>query len=236
MPEDNTKPVSQSALPAALTGLTKRQQVEKANKNIFIWVAAAAVVVSLSVVMLQFLVREALFNSKIISKQQSTSQTLEQNKKNFDGLKRNIDALLADDSLSTLRVNQNDSSLQVILDALPTNGDTTSFSNSLYNKVLSRQGVTISGVSVGTGSAVTAESQATSLSSDPQAITFGTSISGSADQIRATLLDVEKVIRPISIKQMSITVSAGKLDVSLQGETYFLSRSSISLGKETIKP
>lgn len=234
MPEDNTKTPQKPAMPAALTGLTKRQQVEKANKNIFIWVAVAAVIVSLSAVFLQFLIREALFNGKVIDRQQATSKTLEQNKKNFEGLKSNIDALLADDSLAGLRVDPKDSSLQVILDALPTSGDTTSFSNSLYNKVLSRQGVTVSGVSVGADGASVAPVGVTSA--EPQAMTFGASISGSPDQIRATLMDIEKVIRPINIRQLSVSVGSGTLEVNFQGETYFLPRSSVSLGKDTVKP
>lgn len=242
MPEDNKSPQKPS-LPAALVGLTKRQQVEKTNKNIFIWVAVASVVLALSAVTLQFLVREALFNGKVISEQEKTSKTLEENKKNFVSLKREIDALLADDSLAALRVNPNDSALQVILDALPTNGDSTSFSNSMYNKILSRQGVSIAGVSVGGASvaaavpgATPAVPAATGATATPQILTFQASIAGSPDQIRAALLDIEKVIRPMAVRQISITAGGGQLEVSLQGDTYYLPRSTVALGKKTIKP
>ena len=97
MPESNTPPAPQKAADqSALTGLTKRQQLKKTNQNIFIWVTIAAVVLAFSVVALQFLVRQGLFNAKIIEEQQKTSRALDESKKNFDGLKKNVDGLLAD--------------------------------------------------------------------------------------------------------------------------------------------
>lgn len=244
MPESNpTTPAPQKpADQAALVGLTKRQQLKKTNQNIFIWVAAAAVVLAFSIVALQFLVRQGLFNNKIISEQQKTNRTLEESISNFDGLKRNVDALLADTKLSALRANPSDSSLQVILDALPTTGDATTLSNSLYNKILSRQGVNIVSVTAGGADAsVVAVAPAptptdVAVVNSPQPLTFDASIAGSADQIRATLVDVEKVIRPMVIRQMYITVSGTQLETNIQGETYYLPHSTVKLGDKSIKP
>lgn len=241
MPETaNTNEAPQKPdAPASLVGLTKRQQLKQTNKNIFVWVAGAAVVLSFSIVALQFIVRQGLFNNKIITEQQATNKALDQSKANFSGLKHNVDALLADNKLAALRANPSDSSLQVVLDALPTTGDPTTFSNSLYNKILSRQGVTISGVnvgSVGVADGSTTVAPEASGSGAPQPLVFGAAIAGSPDQIRLTLLDIEKVIRPIVVRQLNITVNGALIQANIEGETYYLPRSTVSLGDKSIKP
>lgn len=125
---DTQQPAAQTkgpAGPAALTGLSKRQQLENTNKAIFLWVAAAAFVCTLSIVALQFIIRQGIFNIKIISAQQKTVDTLENNIQNAEGLKQNVNALLANQSLAKLRAAEGDTPFQVIIDALPTSGDTT---------------------------------------------------------------------------------------------------------------
>lgn len=239
MPESNTPPAPQKAADqAALTGLTKRQQLKKTNQNIFIWVTVAAVVLAFSIVALQFLIRQGLFNGKIIGEQQKTSRALDQSIKNFDGLKRNVDGLLADTKLSSLRANPNDNSLQVVLDALPTSGDPTSFSNSLYNKILSRQGVTINAVTVGAlDGAVDPNAAPVAVATEgAQPLPFDVSFVGNAEQLRNTLLDMEKTIRPIVVRQMNIAVGEGFVEVTAQGETYYLPKSTVKLGEKQIKP
>ncbi len=246
MPTDNMTPQTSQPSQAAevvrpLTGLTKRQQLENANKNIFVWVAIASAVLALSAVALQFLVREAMFNQKIISAQRTTNKTLEQSKENFSVLKSDVDELLADSSLAGLRVNPQDNSLQVVLDALPTSGDATSFSNSLYTKVLVGRSVSVNGISVGdlTGAAATAvmpTAPVTPVEGGVQPLPFNVGFTGNQQQVHGTIIDLEKVIRPIKLSQLSAQVEGGALKLNVTGETYYLPRSSISLGKESITP
>lgn len=240
MPDTAQKPAEQPKL----IGLTKRQQIEKSNKTIFIWVAIAGVAVSLAIVLMQFLVRQALFNQKVINQKQVTTKRLDENLANADGLKRNVDALLANTSLSLLRVRPQDSVLQVIPDSLPSTGDPVSFSNSLYNKVLQRSGATISGVSVGADAGLVAsapveETPASPSSGRPSPIPlpYSFSATGSLDQISRTLVDMDNVIRPISVTRMNITASpGGVLTVVVAGDTYYMPSVNIELGKISIKP
>lgn len=247
MPNDTSEQSApqKQTLPSSLAGLTKRQQLDKAKRTTFIWVAIAAAVLALSVVLLQFFVKEALFNQKVISKKAETQKIIEQNLENAPELKKNVDALLADDSLAILRANPEDNSLQVILDALPTTGDTTTFSNSLYNKVLQRSGVNMTSVTAGLtddlaalGGAAPTESTADQASLDPgpKPLPYTVTLIGSQEQVKTALLDVEKTIRPINNKKMVIVAADGALNVTLTGETYFLPRTTVDLGKVTIKP
>lgn len=242
-------PVAKPAEQPKLVGLTKRQQIEKTSKTIFIWVAIAGTVVALSIVLMQFLVRQALFNQKIINQKQETSKRLDTNLTNADGLKRNVDALLANTSLSLLRVREQDSVLQVIPDALPSSGDPVSFSNSLYNKILQRSGASITAVSVGDQSgavvadpalAESAAAPATAASATkptPIPLPFSFTATGNIQQIERTLSDMNSVIRPIVLNNMTVTASeGGVLSVLVSGETYYLPSVKVELGKTTIKP
>ena len=245
MPESNEaiKEAQKPGAQTALVGLTKRQQLKKTNQVIFMWVAAAAVVLAFSIVALQFLVRQGLFNGKIISEQQKTERALEDSKKNFDGLKRNVDALLADTDLAILRANPSDNTLQVILDALPTTGDPTTFANSLYSKVLPKSGVSITDVSVTTAAAgaATAVPAATTpvvaaAGGGTQPLPFDVSIAGAPEQVKNTLMDMEKVIRPMVVRQLNVTVNGSQLNTNIVGETYYLPRTKVELGDKVIKP
>lgn len=248
MPESTPAPVEKPAVQPTLVGLTKRQQIEKSGKTILIWVAVAGAVVALSIVLAQFLVRQGIFNQKIISQKQETSKRLDANLSNADGLKRNVDALLANTSLSNLRVREQDSVLQVIPDSLPSSGDPVSFSNSLYSKILQRSGASITGVIVGTPGGETAvpvatdetgavDPSAVSTVSSPIALPFTVSATGSLQQISQTLSDMDKVIRPIVITKLAIQSGAGgSLTVDISGETYYLPGVKVELGKKPVNP
>lgn len=241
----DTQPTQPQApnVQVSLVGLTKRQQLDKTNKTIFVWVAVAAIVLTLSAVALQFIVRQGIFNLSIISAEQKTNKTLEESIQNAQGLKQNVDALIANQSLSGLRASDKDTALQVIIDALPTTGDTTSFSNSLYTKILPLGGAKISSVSVGTNTvtpvvaapvATTAPAASGTVSALP--LPFSVTFAGNEKQVKDTLLSVERVIRPIEVTQLSITVNDGTLMTTLAGQTYYLPRSTVQLGQETKKP
>lgn len=239
MPEGQTPPKPGGQ--PTLTGLTKRQQLQHANKTTFIWVAAAGIILSLSIVALQFLIREGIFNQRIISKKQQANSTLAQNIENVKELKQNVDALLANESLAKLRANPSDSALQVILDALPTTGDATTLSNSLYSRVLNRDGATISAVSSGIeGAADPAVTGGTpsgvGVSSGAQSVPFTVVFNGRRDQVRNTLVSMEKSIRPLKALTLKLEAAENNLNVTLMGETYFLPKSTVEVQTESIKP
>lgn len=234
----------------APTALNKRQQVQKANKAIFLWVAIAAAIVTLSLVALQFLVRQAIFNAQIIKEKSATNSTLVQNIENAAQLKKNVDALLADDRLANVKANESDNNLKVILDALPTNGDTTSISNSLYTQVLNRSGITVEAISVGDPAAAAAVAPVApavapvpvtdvNASAAPAPVPVPFTVSARGDVVQATnaLLDLQKVIRPFNLTNLQITAADDKkLNLSIKGETYYLQASSVKIGQKELRP
>ena len=221
-----------------LTGLRKRQQIQKTNRTILLWVAVASIVVSVALVLLQFLVRQALLNNKVIGAKAETYQTLKQNIENAKTLKVNVNKLIADDSLSSARANESDSNLKVILDALPSTSDATTFANSLQNSILSRSGVKIDGLSAGDSAALAMAAIVlpTAGADTPQPIPFTSDVTGDYLKIQTLLVDIERVIRPIQIKTLSITGSDNALSVRIGGVTYYSPEKTVKLGTQSIQP
>lgn len=228
-----------------LSGITKRQQIAKVNKAIFIWVAVASAIISLSIVALQFVVRQGIFNSQVIKAQSKTNSIVAQNIESAKTLKQNVDALQANEDLNSAKAASTDNNLKVILDALPTSGDTTTIANSLYSLVLKKSGVEVTSISVGNGQAegaapavVAATTPAVAAGpQSPLPVTFSVGIKGSIDQVRTTLENIERVLRPFNITLMNIKAGANAtLEVTINGDTYYLQESTVQLGSEVKKP
>jgi hypothetical protein len=229
-----------------LANIGKRQQVAKANKMIFVWITLASVVIVICGVLSIFLVRQAIFNQKIINQKSKTNTTIAQNIENAKVLKENVDELIADTNLAEVRVNDADSNLKVIFDALPTTGDSTTLSNSLFSQIFSSAGVSTDSIVVGSSASVVTDAavsagESTSTDSSvapaPQAIPFQAAVQGSNQAIVAMFSNLERVIRPMSISQFNIKAADnGQLVVSLVGESYYLSADTVKLGKTVVKP
>lgn len=231
-----------------LTGLKKRQQIDKTNKTILLWVAGASVIVVICLVTLQFLIRQAIFNQEVISAKSETNKTLKQNIENAKTLKTNVNKLIADSNLQKVRAVESDSNLKVILDALPSTGDPTTFSNSLQNAILDRSGAKIINLSstASEGGVATTAPAATSTAPTPTAggiggsatpltLGFSTEVSGKYDVIKQTFLDIERVIRPMQVKVVTISGTDTELTAKISGVTYYLPEKTVKLGTQSKK-
>lgn len=245
------KPVDQQA-PAqatqpsqpAMTGVRKRQQIQDTNKQIFIWLAVAAVIVSVCLVALQFLLREFMFNQKIINKKSETNSTLVKNLTEAEKLRENVNALLADESLNSLKYetsNTKTTALNVVLDALPVEGDTTAFANSLQAVVLPRSGVAISELNTsitqdGGASAVDPTAVA-APATEPSPLPFTAGFKGRYADAQRALDDMSRVIRPISLNKLTIrSTDKDILQVSIGGMTYYMPARTVEVRTEVMKP
>lgn len=225
----------------ALTGVRKRQQIEMTNKRIFLWLAASAVIISFCIVALQFLVREFMFNQKIISAKSKTNQQLVENVTAANKLTENVKALLANTNLSSLKADPNDpksSNLSVVLDALPVNSDPTGFASSLQTVVLPLSGVSIRELSTSNiDDASLTEQGSTMGSNTPSTLPFKAGFNGTYPEVQKALVDMARVIRPINLTELGIVASdEGKLQVTVAGVTYYLPARSIDVRTEVLKP
>lgn len=240
-PEETTTQPVQPTQPG-MTGVRKRQQIQNTNKNIFVWLAVASVIVSICLVALQFLVREFMFNQKIISKKGDTNKILIQNVKEAKVLQDNVNALLADSNLSALKYeteNTQTSALSVVLDALPVEGDATEFANSLQAAVLPRSGVSIRELNTTTiedPNAMTTDVVATAAT-QAMSLPFSAGFSGKYADVQQALVDMSRVIRPIHLTNLTIRADDnGVLQTNISGVTYYLPARAVEVREEVLKP
>lgn len=221
-----------------LAGFRKHQQVAQTNRHIFGWVVMASVVVAICVVLIQFLFQHLVFNYKVIGKKTETNTTLVRNIDAASELKKKIDALVTNTNLQKVASSNQTASttnnLQIVLDALPTENDGETFSNSLATVILSRTNVKVTSLTAGVQAG---EAEATASSGAVGTTPFSFTIEGSYSEIEATLENIAKVIRPIRIDSLTLRVaSADNMVAAVEGVTYYLPASSVDLGKVEVKP
>lgn len=221
---------------AALTGLKKRQQIVSANRMVFAWIVAASLMIGICGVFAQFLIRQLVFNNKIYSALATTSQTLDKNAKAYDSLKSSVVKLVADVNLNALKKGETSTALQVIIDALPTEENRSALATSMQNEVLGPSGVTINSFSVSDSDSDTATSSGSIEETNASAFDFTFSITGSYTQVEQALQNMERSIRPITIKSIDIQGTTEKLDASITATTYYQPAKDIQLKSTEVKP
>lgn len=221
-----------------LTGLKKRQQIASANKMIFVWVIVASVAIAFCGVTMQFLVRQAIFNQKIIGAKLEAQGTLSKNIDNVKTLKQNIDALQADSRLSQVKANPEDTNLKVVLDALPTTDDGTALGASLQQVILPKSGVNTTDLTtISQADLAVADPSAalTSLTGTPTS-NFTFASTGDYNRIKAMLGDLERTIRPMDVQKLSLQSTDGQVKATVEGVSYYSPQQTVQVGKKTLKP
>lgn len=230
-------PRTQTAQPSAkeasrLTGLKKRQQIEVAGRVMFIWIAIAAAALSFCVATGQFLFNKWLHNNRVVAAKQTALQTLSSNITNAKELTSEVDALVANEALASVKTNAGDPNTKSVLDALPTTFDPAALATSLQQAVLNRSGASIDNIAVPQEVGSIASSE---LPAGPQEMRFTFAATGSYDQIRSTILDVERTIRPMRIISLNLIGSDNNLRATVECVTYYQPAKNVGVKKEVIK-
>jgi len=223
-----------------LTGLSKRRQITMAGRAMFLWVAIAAVVVSLAVVALQFLYQQWSFNNRVIEAKYTASATLTKNVAAVDALKTNVDALLGNPDLSASRSSDSESNLQVIFDALPSKSDVTALATSVQQVIVPRSGVSLESISVPAedGGATSSSTNATATpttSGSAVAQTFNVVVPGNYNSIHTFLQNLEKTIRPMTITTLNVSGSDKSLRATISFVTYYQPDVTVDITRKAIR-
>ncbi|MDO5343521.1 MAG: hypothetical protein Q4F02_01235 [Candidatus Saccharibacteria bacterium] len=220
--------------------LRKRQQIDSSKKTMFLFVAGAAFVSGVALVVAFFLVQQILFHASVVSEKQKTIATLDHNKRSIDELKKNVQALEANDALNAAKLNDRSGGLQTILDALPAGANADALGASLQRKFVEGiNGIALENLSVtytpdesGADGAEVSDGQAVSPS-----VTFAMTVSGSSSSIKELLVRFERSIRTIEVNSIEIqSGDDGRITMSLNGKAYFEPAQTIKLEKKVVKP
>lgn len=222
--------------------IRKRTQIAKANKTMFIWIAVAAALVGSALVVSFFLAQKALFNEKVLGEKTTTISNLDNNIKVAPDLKNQIQVLDTNQALASSKANPDDQAVQVILDALPSEGNSLALGASLQNKLLaavpglksveSLQVDPIQGIE-SLSDTTTVDASATAGANE---ISFRLVVKGSQDSIKTVLQNFERSIRLITINTLQIeTQSDGQL-LTIQAKAYYEPSKVIQLQTKVVKP
>ena len=213
-----------------LTGLKKRQQIEIAGRTMFLWVAAASVALSFCVATGQYLFTKWQYNNKIISAKYKAADTLKKNVDSAKQLKEDVDALVANEPLNSVKTKETDSYAKSILDALPGTFDPAALATSLQQAILTRAGVTVESINV---PPETDAAEATGPT--PQEMKFSVVVSGPFDRIKTMLADMERTIRPMKVSSVNVNGTDSNLRATVEVITYYQPSKAVTIKKEAVK-
>lgn len=221
--------------------LRKRTQIAQASRTMFIWIAIASALVGTAIVVSIFLVQKLSYNEKVLAAKQTTVSNLDHNLSVVDSLKADVQALDANSALMSVKANPTDQTLQVVLDALPSDANSLALGASLQNKLLanipgpysleSLQVTPVSGVESLSGS--TTVDASGSATADNQ-ISFSFSVKGNQAALRQVLQNLERSIRTIVVTHLTIETQSDGLSMSVEGHAFYQPAKSIELTEKTV--
>lgn len=218
-----------------LTGLKKRQQIEHANRVMFIWVAVASVAVSFFLVATQFLYQKWTYNNRVIAAKTKASDTLTLNIKNAQKLQENVNALIGNSDLASLKTSPDDPNTKIILDALPSKFDSTALATSLQQAILNRSGVIIESIMVPGQSPTLPTSSPVAAESKPTEMKFSITATGSYDRIRGMVVDLQRTIRPMKLTNINLAGSDNSMRATIEGVTYYQPSKTLNIKQEVVR-
>lgn len=222
----------------ALTGVKKRQQIQQANKTVFIWVSIAAVVVTIAIVLAQFMVKQFIFNNQILGYESTAADNLKASIDAYEPLKKSVANLTANQDLTVLRVSPSDNAVQVVIDAMPTVDDRIALAASLQQVILARSGAKIDNFSFTQPSSgvTTPQASAASQTTTYQEITFSVQANGPYDTIKKLLDDMHHSLRPIRVTSLKLSGASNSMQAQIQATTYYALPRTADIKTKTITP
>ncbi len=220
--------------------IRKRQQIEQAGRTMFLWVAIAALVVGMAAVLLASLYQRLVFNQKVINEKNNTASVLRENNETVQELKKNIRILNTNQALLDTSRSDDAEPLSVVLDALPSQVNTTALGASLEQRLLNVDGVKIETLGVQSIDEDSDDEDSDSASSggDNQ-ISFEFTIStpaGKASALKKVLTNIEKSIRAIDITSLTIEQQSSRITLTVEGRAFYELEKQVELQEKAIRP
>ncbi|HEX9679125.1 MAG TPA: type 4a pilus biogenesis protein PilO [Candidatus Saccharimonadales bacterium] len=195
---------------------TKRQAIEKAKSTVLTSVVIASIVVSFSIVTVNFLWDLRGYNSRVIKEKNLAKVTLRQNLINADELTAQFSVFEASGVKSS-----------EILDALPSTYDYAALVTSV-NSIAKRSGLELTGFA---GTDQSNEAPGTAVTPSPFEMAFSISVAGSYDSLKKFVDNLDRSIRPFQVRALSISGTDQAITADIAISTYFQPKADI--GTET---
>jgi hypothetical protein len=228
------------------TAIRKRQQIANANRMMFLWVAAASVIVGIAAVVSLFLVQKLFFNEKVLAEKAKTASVLSQNNKVVDELKNQVRVLNTNQALKEAMVPGENEPIQVVLDALPDKANSSALGASLQEKFLNDPALKLESLNVDPVQGVESQTDenvqdasVTGAATGENQITFRFSVStdvNNANVLKDLLQKLERSIRTVDITGLTIETQGTRLVLTVNGHAFYEPAKSVELKDKTVKP
>ncbi len=226
--------------------IRKRSQISRASKTMFIWVAVASVIVSFAAVASVFLVQKLAFNIKVINEMNTTVSRLDGNNKAIKKLQTEIRVLDTNTALATSKANSSDQSLQVILDALPSEANSLALGASLQTRLLAGiEGLTLESLNVTPVAGVesianddgsVSSSEETDDEEVAPSIDFSFVVSGNQASLKQVLNNLERSIRTIHVLSVQIENQDAQQIMTVNARAFYQPAREVKLYDTVVKP
>lgn len=211
--------------------IRKRQQIDSSKKTMFLFVASAAFLSGIAVVVSIFLIQQIVFHSKVIIEKQTTISRLDKNIENVNKLKDNVRVLETDAALNSVKSSDESSALQTILDALPDTANADALGASVKSRFIDTvDGITINSLMVSpVNNEETGEAAA-------DAVTFSLEVMGDGNKLKELLTKFERSIRVIELSSFEVRSGDNHLSLVIQGRAFYEPAQVVQLQKKVVKP
>jgi hypothetical protein len=221
----------------------KRSQIAKANRTMFLWIAAGSAIVGCALVVSFFLAQKLFFNEKVLAEKEKTISILKANNAVVPDLETQVRVLDTNTALASVKASADDQVVRVILDALPSDANSLALGASLQNKLLAGiPGLTIESLQVDPVIGVESLSDSTSTqdasasTGTQNQITFQFSVSGSQDALKKVLTNLERSIRAIDIISLRVESQGSTQLMTVQARAFYEPARTIQLQDKVVKP
>lgn len=222
--------------PSAIS--TKRIQIDKAQANMVLIIAAASFIAIFSLVASRALLVKRGFQSRVIAEKETTLQTLKKNNEAVEQLKTSYkafnsssDNLLGGNPSGT--GDRDGDNARLVLDALPATYDFPALASSMERIVGVSGGASLKSIT-GTDDQV-AQSQQTDSSTAIE-VPFDLAIDAKTDSYNRLLQSFSKSIRPMTIHSLKLTPDdKGEMTMAISGKTYYLPKKTLSIGQKEVR-
>jgi hypothetical protein len=227
----------------ATTVVRKRQQIASANRTMFIWVAMASVIVGASSVAIVFLAQKAWFNERVLAEKTTTASVLDKNLKTIDDLKDQVRLMNTNAALRSSMAPGETQPIQVVLDALPSDANSSALGASLQEKFLNDPKLTLEGIRLDLVSGVETSGESSvqdaSATTGDNQINFGFTVSVASSDVSALkelLQRLERSVRAIDVTTLTVEGQGGRVAMTVEASAFYEPAKTVELKDKTIKP
>ena len=217
---------------------SKHIQIDKAKLHIIIAVSVAVFLLVFTLVASKALLEQRSYQSKLISKKQVASATLDENLKNIDVLKQSYERFTTTTQNAiggnpTGEGERDGDNARLVLDALPSKYDFPALATSL-DKIFESRNYPVESIT-GTDDEVAQAANQTSATPTPIEVPFEVQVVVNAGSLQDVLTILERSIRPIQLKSLAFTGTDSSLKVTINANTFYQPEKLYEVKKEAIQ-